>query len=709
MDALKRALRPTLLFRPEGENDYGIDGDIEWFHERNATGLRFFVQVKSTDEEDLRDGLAAPIKMARVRQYRALPMPLLMALYRAATDMIYTRWFHQYDPYYGRGGKTQITFRWEETDVWDDNRAEQLVADAQAFYALRSPSVPLPLRFFVETDGAWGLSPTEIVFALRSAAERRPDVLAVTGRTPVRGLSSIEVTEDRVTANLATVTTATMHIEGEYIPGEHGDQLAVDAWVVGATALANIGQASLASRLAASFLAGSSILSEAEVVGGLSLAMVAARQVREGLRLARELDDPADPHRRAASLMMTLPAGAHGSSLDEDEVALYRTTLEERIARREATGAVVEAGREHYNLANLLRTRREPNESCRHYELALECDPAYAGRAHYWFEYGGVLWGAGRFIDAAQAYGRAVELGSQPLALALQADCLMYAGQYAEARELLRRFNGEHRGEGEAYRLKGRVLDTIIDRLGIISQDRNPTGASEAAEDPTDAHHFATVLDSQFSQDALWGPAWFNLGVLDREVGEREAELTDYIAAGLFPMPGGGPDLEAWKNSMLLSIGLGADDVLEDVLNTARGWAGPNFPTYLVDFARSQGPDFGRESFLAKVDEVWATPEEEPAFTVRFLDEDGTIDTVELGAHAEGDTESSETELPEEDPGEFEDHGYREPVADIVPHKATRSPWVHSETLRKIVEEAGADARLLDDLADVRGSLIDER
>jgi len=51
----------------------------------------------------------------------------------------------------------------------------------------------------------------------------------------------------------------------------------------------------------------------------------------------------------------------------------------------------------------------------------------------------------------------------------------------------------------------------------------------------------------------------------------------------------------------------------------------------------------------------------------------------------------------------------REPVADIVPHKATRSPWVHSETLRKIVEEAGADARLLDDLADVRGSLIDER
>jgi prevent-host-death family protein len=51
----------------------------------------------------------------------------------------------------------------------------------------------------------------------------------------------------------------------------------------------------------------------------------------------------------------------------------------------------------------------------------------------------------------------------------------------------------------------------------------------------------------------------------------------------------------------------------------------------------------------------------------------------------------------------------RTPVADIVPHAVTRSPWVPSSTLRQIVEETGADSGLLEDLADVRGSLIDER
>jgi prevent-host-death family protein len=49
----------------------------------------------------------------------------------------------------------------------------------------------------------------------------------------------------------------------------------------------------------------------------------------------------------------------------------------------------------------------------------------------------------------------------------------------------------------------------------------------------------------------------------------------------------------------------------------------------------------------------------------------------------------------------------RLPVADIVPHSRERSPWVPSQTLRSIVEEAGADAELLPDLADVRGALVD--
>jgi len=50
----------------------------------------------------------------------------------------------------------------------------------------------------------------------------------------------------------------------------------------------------------------------------------------------------------------------------------------------------------------------------------------------------------------------------------------------------------------------------------------------------------------------------------------------------------------------------------------------------------------------------------------------------------------------------------RRPVADIFPHIEKRDPWVASSELRRIVEEAPADSKLLDDLADVRGVELDD-
>jgi antitoxin (DNA-binding transcriptional repressor) of toxin-antitoxin stability system len=50
----------------------------------------------------------------------------------------------------------------------------------------------------------------------------------------------------------------------------------------------------------------------------------------------------------------------------------------------------------------------------------------------------------------------------------------------------------------------------------------------------------------------------------------------------------------------------------------------------------------------------------------------------------------------------------RRPVADILPHTELRDPWVSASELRRIVREAPADTGLLDDLADVRGAVLDD-
>jgi len=50
----------------------------------------------------------------------------------------------------------------------------------------------------------------------------------------------------------------------------------------------------------------------------------------------------------------------------------------------------------------------------------------------------------------------------------------------------------------------------------------------------------------------------------------------------------------------------------------------------------------------------------------------------------------------------------RRPVADILPHAEERDPWVPVAELRRIVREAPADPGLLDDLAAVRGAVLDD-
>jgi hypothetical protein len=47
-------------------------------------------------------------------------------------------------------------------------------------------------------------------------------------------------------------------------------------------------------------------------------------------------------------------------------------------------------------------------------------------------------------------------------------------------------------------------------------------------------------------------------------------------------------------------------------------------------------------------------------------------------------------------------------VADIVPHVPERGPWVSSDEVRRILVEAPADQGLLEDLAGVRGQLVDD-
>lgn len=632
--AFELLLGERLVYRRE-DPDYRIDGVVEEIGKGdNLTGLRFYVQLKATDEEDLKKALALSLRLETRDYYRSLSLPVLMVRYHAPSETFYTRWSSEYDPYYGGGGAKTFTFRWAAADAWDEARPAQLIVDAKVFAELRSPNPPLPRPIHVVSDGAFGLSETELLYAFREAAERCSDVIEVRGGAPSDGAAWIEVNESVVTINLAKVNGAVLHLPDDYDPGEFGEKLAIDGLLMSGPALANVDQFEIASRVIVALALESQLLSDAGMAAALQGIMAAARRVRESLELAEELDRSTVDAIREASVFFTLPALQHQDSLSKSERDLHKKTLRKRIIRRRRAGDPLATARELVNLANLHRSRGEGRRAVRLYKEAAETDPEYEGRAHYWREFGGVLWMDRQYERAATAYQRAIELGTDPLAEALYADCLMFAGRYAEARDLFGRFNEAHPDLAAEYRLKKIALDVIVDAMDIKIQSRDLEKAVMASPRVEDATPEAVIKGSlkQLRHDALWPSAWFNIGVAEGRRNFHAKALLAFIA-GTTMMPEF--DLEQWTHAAFYAWNLGEQEQLRDILITARQRAGAPILRALVKFGREQKEDFPREKLLAAAETIWdeVPRERRSGYTIRILSTEG-VEEVEVSDYS---------------------------------------------------------------------------
>lgn len=599
--AFERGIPVGWVYRRKDGDDYGIDGEVEVFdaaHE--ATGIQFLVQLKATDEEDVGKALRRSILHGHASYYRSLALPVLMVRYVDEEEALYTKWFHSYDSYGTKPDARSLTFRWATEDRWTDARPAELAAEARAFLALRSAALLLPMGFDLDivTSDAWGLTPAEISIALRAAAEVRRDVVRMEAGEPTPGGGRLVVRPNRLAVELATVTSATLHIDERYAPGPLAETLARDVLALGALAFEHVGQGGVAGRMAWSFLAGSSLLFDEAAVFALAAAMSNARMVREALELSEALDTPTPSN---TSVWFTTPALAHARSLSPDEVEHYRRTLRARIERREAAGELIEAAREYHNLANHHRNRAEPVEAVELYERARKRDPEYEQRQHFWEEYAGVLFGAHRYDDAVTAYERALDLGADSWSAALRADALLFTGRYADALEAFAVVNSTRGDEGRdaEWELKARVLHEIVEVRGIDRQARRSQEAERlagtVAEEPQPGLEQAReILGRALEFDALSPLAWVNLGFAAAQTGEEEAAGTAFLAAAALAEW----DAPAWACAFMYAALTPDPELARAILVTGRRLSSGNMVPQLIRLVREQPDGFPYEEFL---------------------------------------------------------------------------------------------------------------
>ncbi len=241
-----------------------------------------------------------------------------------------------------------------------------------------------------------------------------------------------------------------------------------------------------------------------------------------------------------------------------------------------------------------------------------------------------MLWGTGQFAKGADAYARSIALGTdRPLAVALQADCLLFAGRYEDALQLFAAYNASHAdGDGE-YRLKEIAARAIVKRLGIPQQRRRTQRAlNEAKGVPGTPEGWHDQALAQLRVDALWGSAWFNLGVSDRDYGDPRDALASFIASTIL-VPA---DLEAWQNAIVMAFALEAETVLADLIVTGNRMAGDDLIRLLLEVTKDAGA-FPRDRFIAKLDAILAAHSRPTTggFTVRIIGDGSRVEEVIVG------------------------------------------------------------------------------
>jgi tetratricopeptide (TPR) repeat protein len=638
--AFEGALGSRLTFYERPQPEYGIDGDVEEFDStRGATGLHFFVQVKGTDEEDSHKALARSIPRKTANYYRGASMPVLMVRYHSPSGQVYVRWFHQYDPYYGRGATESLTFRWRPEDAWDDTTAVRLAAEARAFYAVRSSRMRLPQGLFVSVDEDAGITEMELCIALRKLTAPARSIIEVHSGSPEGGAPWLQLQADALVAYVGGVASATLHFPDPVDLSAIGaERLAREGMVLLALAFERHGQDRAAAELGRRYLEDSSGVQEPDVVLSLTLSMSRSGRVGDALALSERLDDPDDPSASEAAFILGLAPILAGGEIDAADAERYEKLLKLRVKRRK-DDHLREAGAAARNLAAFLRGQRKHQKAIDHYRRAAKLDPENENDASYWASLAGSLWLIRSYRASADAYARALQLTpDDSFLIALYGDALLFAGEYKQAAEEFKRFvNAGAQGDDGEYHIKADAVPYLVKRLGIESQQRLTREAIKAfgQTEPVDADGWAAVSLAQLRYDALWGNAWLNLGTAESERGNQEDALMCHILS-TFLNPG---DIATWSNAISAATSQQEPALMYALYNVGQRIAGPALTELLVQQAESLPADI-REAVLKVVDYALEAGEKRRAAMVEesFTSERGFFEfPVGLYRHDLGD------------------------------------------------------------------------
>ena len=548
--------------------DHGIDGQVEIFAGGETTGLKFEVQLKGTDAIKPTSGATARLDARHAVYYDSLALPVLVVVYASATGQVHHAWWHAQDRDRPLSGARTFTFRIPPGNVWGPGTKDQVRLVVEARTAVRAADLPVPLRLRLDGvegagDDAWAAER----LAVRAALTALDDIVRLRARDEPPQALDIALSVRGGTVELAFAQQRLVRVVGPSPdPATTPGPLGASLWTAVALVLASAGRARDAVEVVRRSQGGARLHLGGGAAVGLAGALLDAGAVTDALDLAERCRAAGEPDEVWAPLaMVAFHASERMTDAEDERYTSFLQTVAgsgDDVARAAAT----------YNLGSHQRLRRRFDLAVAEYERAAVLDPSYVHRPYYWREFGGVRFMLHEFAESAKCYADAAACASAhndddddagdghgPDLVALQADALLYAGECARSAALFAEWHVQTADiplsrENSEWLLKHHFADSLVAH-GHVRQDRDTLLAISLAHEPGPGETFTQArarLEQALQADALWGSAWFNLGVLLESTSPTDTDEVAFVwlAAALSDLY----DAESWANALLAAL-----------------------------------------------------------------------------------------------------------------------------------------------------------
>ena len=569
------ALLGTWVYRQKVP-DYGVDGEVEIFdQDREASGLQFLVQLKSTQEASKSPSVSLDIEW--IRYYHSLELPVLLVFWVKEANKTYWRWAAEIDLYYAKPGAKTLTVSF--ANEWSGGTPAQLQRHIEFRRSVNSGKLRLPIGMSIDVPDR-----PEVEFHLQTLCSRVPGLLAYK--------DDAEIQCSLVDAELR------INFSGHYGAVLHSMQNVSDP-AIAKRAVIGVVLALDNFRLlneAMEIWTGLSNL-EDEIrsidVAGRILTMLAKAGAYDALRVGlRNLGERFE----APSLMMPLyPLYFMAPKYRRD--GLREVLIEGSEGDLEKEASPYDRSVVAYRLGRLWQDRSAKKER-KYLAQAIRESKFYADKAYFWSELGAFLFNRSRFAAALRCYEYAYVTLGQTQRKCRYADSLMHVGRFGDGHrvfdEICDASSSETQDKDEAHldaaeaQLKGYALTYINEQFGITSQTRRPQAARAAvgANPRVPADEMFANCERAIRLDALCSDAWFNRAVVLYGRGNHEEALSCFLVAAATNTSND----EAWLNVLILALERKENDLLATLFMYLTHERGIAFFRYMTENAQSR-PD----------------------------------------------------------------------------------------------------------------------